>query len=242
RYRRWRVGDGAIMPDCRSGDCQSAERNRRKRLMSRRACARAIAAAIGLCASVASADEIADFYKGKTLTITVAHEAGTGFDVYARAFGRYLARHIPGNPGMIVQNMPGAGGITGASWVYTIAPKDGTTIATIVHAVMLDHQLGDGRGKYDAAKFAFIGNMEQSVATCVVTAKSGIRSLDDLIARESVFGGVSRAGALSQGTLALINLLGAKIKLVEGYKGSANLRLAMQNGEIQGMCGIPVST
>lgn len=203
-----------------------------------------IAAALALCghAGNARADDIADFYKGKTVTIVVAHEAGTGFDIYARAFGRYLSRHIPGAPTVIVQNMPGAGGITAAAWLYNIAPKDGTTIATIVHAVMLDHQLGEKRGKFEPTKFGYIGNMEQSVGTCTVTAKSGIGSLDDLLKRESIFGGVSRAGALSQGTLALINLLGAKIKLVEGYKGSANLRLAMQNGEIHGMCGIPVST
>ncbi len=190
----------------------------------------------------AHADEVADFYRGKTLSIVVAHEAGTGFDVYARAFARYLGRHIPGQPTVIVQNMPGAGGLNATAWLYNIAPKDGTTIATIVHAIMLDHQLGDKRGKYEAAKFSYIGNMERSVATCVVTATSGVSSLDDLMRRETIFGGVSRAGALSQGTLALIHLLGAKIKLVEGYKGSANLRLAMQRGEIDGMCGIPVST
>lgn len=188
------------------------------------------------------AEEVAEFYRGKTLSIVVAHEAGTGFDVYARAFARYLGRHVPGQPTAIVQNMPGAGGITAAAWLYNIAPKDGTTIATMVHAIMLDHQLGEKRGKYEASKFSFIGNMERSVATCVVTAKSGIGSLDDLLRRESIFGGVSRAGALSQGTLALIHLLGARIKLVEGYKGSANLRFAMQRGEIDGMCGIPVST
>jgi tripartite-type tricarboxylate transporter receptor subunit TctC len=207
-------------------------------------CRRLLVAFVALASWVfpARADDVAEFYKGKTITIIVAHEAATGFDVYARAFGRFLARRIPGNPGYIVQNMPGAGGVTAAAWLYNIAPKDGTTLGTIVHAVMLDHQLGDKRGKYEAAKFAFIGNMERSVATCVVTAKSGISSLDDLMKRESIFGGVSRAGALSQGTLALINLLGAKIKLVEGYKGSADLRLAMQRGEIEGMCGIPVST
>lgn len=205
---------------------------------------RALLAALCLAGSAAHtrADEIADFYRGKTLSIVVAHEAGTGFDVYARAFARYLGRHIPGQPTAIVQNMPGAGGLNAAAWLYNIAPKDGTTVATIVHAIMLDHQLGEKRGKYEAAKFSYIGNMERSVATCVVTAKSGIGSLDDLMLRETIFGGVSRAGALSQGTLALIHLLGAKIKLVEGYKGSANLRLAMQRGEIDGMCGIPVST
>src|SRR5262249_4483641 len=102
------------------------------------AAALAFAGATG--AGAARADEVADFYRGKTITVVVAHEAGTGFDVYARAFARYFARHVPGNPTMIVQNMPGAGGITGAAWLYNIAPKDGTTIATIVHAVMLDHQ------------------------------------------------------------------------------------------------------
>lgn len=176
------------------------------------------------------------------MSIVVAHEAGTGFDVYARVFARYLGRHIPGQPTVIVQNMPGAGGISATSWLYNVAPRDGTTIATIVHAVMLDHLLGERKGKFDPTRFGYIGNMEQSVGTCVTTRQSGFASIKDLLEREAIFGGVSRAGALSQGTLALIHLLGARIKLVEGYKGSANLRLAMNNGEIHGMCGIPVST
>jgi tripartite-type tricarboxylate transporter receptor subunit TctC len=197
---------------------------------------------MSVASSSVRSDEVADFYRGKTLTITVAHQAGTGFDVYARAIARYLSRHVPGNPNTIVQNMPGAGGITAAGWLYNIAPKDGTSIATIVHAVMLDQILGEGRGKYDASKFTLIGNMEQSTGTCVVTKQSGISSVDELLKRETIFGGVTSAGALSQGTLALINLGGAKIKLVQGYKGSADLLLAMKRGEVQGMCGIPIST
>jgi tripartite-type tricarboxylate transporter receptor subunit TctC len=198
--------------------------------------------ALSTSGSVAKADEVADFYKGKTLTITVAHQAGTGFDVYARAIARHLSRHMPGHPNTIVQNMLGAGGITAAGWLYNIAPRDGTSIVTIVHAVMLDHMLGEGRGKYETSKFTFIGNMEQSIGTCVVTKQSGITSVDDLLRRETIFGGVTSAGALSIGTLALINLGHAKIKLVQGYKGSADLLLAMKRGEVQGMCGIPVST
>jgi tripartite-type tricarboxylate transporter receptor subunit TctC len=212
-----------------------------------RCAAARLSACFGLVALAASglaaqADEVADFYRGKTLTITVAHQAGTGFDVYARAIARHLTRHMPGQPNTIVQNMPGAGGITAAGWLYNIAPRDGTAIATIVHAVMLDHLLGEGRGKYEPSKFTFIGNMEQSIGTCVVTRQSGVASVDDLLQREIIFGGVTSAGALSQGTLALINLGGAKIKLVQGYKGSADLLLAMKRGEVQGMCGIPVST
>src|SRR5688572_15380046 len=94
-------------------------------------------AAVGLLAVAqpAAADNVADFYKGKTVTITVGHEVGTGFDLYARTIARHLRRHIPGNPGIVVQNMPGAGGMAAANWLYNAAPRDGTALASFVYSV-----------------------------------------------------------------------------------------------------------
>ena len=91
-----------------------------------------LAAAVAVAARPAVAEDVAAFYKGKTVTIVAAHESGTGFDIYARALQRHMHRHIPGNPTVVVQNMPGAGGVVGANWLYNIAPKDGTTFGTFV--------------------------------------------------------------------------------------------------------------
>ena len=206
----------------------------------------AIVLAAGLLvlgAASARADGVAEFYQGRTLTVLVGHEAGTGFDVYGRALARHIGRHIPGQPNVVVQNMPGAGGVTAANWLANIAPRDGLLLATIVHIALLDNQLGQGRlAKFDPNSFGWVGNVEQSVATCGVSKASGIQRFDELMVRETVFGGSAVGGALSLGTFALKNLLGAKLKIAQGYKGSADLKLAFARGEIEGICGLPIST
>ena len=128
--------------------------------------------ALALCASrLARTDPVADFYKGKTVSIVVGHQVGTGFDTYARVLARHMGRHIPGNPNMIVQGMIGASGITAANWLYNVAPKDGTALGAWVQTVPLDPLMGGTASKFDAVRFNWIGNLESSVATCVVTAQ-----------------------------------------------------------------------
>ena len=107
---------------------------------------RHIIAAVALLAAAASpaaADDVADFYKGKTVTIVVGSRAGTGFDVYARVLQRHLRRHIPGNPGVVVQNMSGVGGIVAANWLYNAAPKDGTVLSSFVYTVPFEPLMGE---------------------------------------------------------------------------------------------------
>jgi tripartite-type tricarboxylate transporter receptor subunit TctC len=201
----------------------------------------------GLCAALglaqpAAADEIADFYKGKTFTIVVGHEVGTGFDIYGRTLQRHLSRHIPGNPTVVVQNMNGASGLTSANWLYNIAPKDGSVMATFVQSVPFEPLYGNVSARYDSAKFSWIGNLEESVGVCGVTKASGIEKFDDLLHKETIFAGTGTTGPLGKASLALKNLLGARIKLVSGYQGSASVKLAMQRGEVAGICGLPMST
>jgi len=207
---------------------------------------RAVAGAVGvlmsLCACPASADDVADFYKGKTLTIVVGHEVGTGFDIYGRTLARHLGRHIPGNPNVVVQNMVGASGIIAANWLYNIAPKDGTAIATFVQTVPFEPLLGNAAGKFDPAKFTWVGNMEESVATCGVSKTSGITKFEDLLVKETTFGATGATGTLGTFALAVKNLLGAKIKLVSGYPGSSSVKVAMQRREVDGICGLVMST
>jgi tripartite-type tricarboxylate transporter receptor subunit TctC len=192
--------------------------------------------------SPAHADAIADFYKGKTFSIVVGHEAGTGFDVYSRVLIRHMGRHVPGNPNMIVQNMLGASGVTAGNWLYNVAPKDGTVMGTFAQTVPLEPLFGNQQARFDAARFVWIGNMESSVAICGVTKASGVQSFDDIRKREIVMGATGPTGPLVKSALAVKNLLGAQIKVIPGYKGSADVKLAMNRGEVQGICGLPWST
>jgi tripartite-type tricarboxylate transporter receptor subunit TctC len=200
--------------------------------------------ALALCALAqpAAGNEIADFYKGKTVTIVVGHQVGTGFDIYARTLARHLSRHIPGHPNIVVQNMVGASGITAANWLDSVAPKDGTVMATFVHTVAFEPVFGNAAAKYDPKKLSWIGNMEESVGLCGVSKASGIAKFDDLLAKEAVFGATGATGPLGMFAQAIRNLVGAKLKVVYGYKGSADVKLAMNRGEVQGICGLPLST
>jgi tripartite-type tricarboxylate transporter receptor subunit TctC len=188
------------------------------------------------------ADEVADFYKSKSFSLVVGHEAGTGFDIYGRVLARHLGRHIPGTPAVVVQNMNGASGLTAANWLYNIAPKDGTVVATFVQSVPFEPLYGNAAARFDSAKFTWIGNLEESVGVCGVTKASGIEKFGDLMKKETIFAGTGTTGPLGKASLAVKNLLGAKIKLVSGYQGSASVKLAMQRGEVAGICGLPMST
>jgi tripartite-type tricarboxylate transporter receptor subunit TctC len=209
---------------------------------SNRALAAGVAIAVGLFTHAAAADAVADFYKDKTFTIVVGHEVGTGFDIYARALARHLGRHIPGHPNIVVQNMNGASGLVAANWLYSIAPKDGTVMATFVQSVPFEPLYGNERAKYDSAKFSWIGNLEESVAVCGVSKASGIKTFDDLMKKETIIAGTGKSGPLAKAALAVKHLLGAKIKLVSGYKGSASVKVAMNREEVGGICGLPMST
>jgi tripartite-type tricarboxylate transporter receptor subunit TctC len=207
-----------------------------------RAFAAGLVCTVGILAAPAAADDVADFYKGKSVSIVVGHEVATGFDVYARVLARHLGRHIPGNPSIVVQNMVGASGITSANWLYNIAPKDGTVMATFVHTVPFEPLMGNKAAKYEPAKFTWIGNIEESVAVCGVSKASGITKFDDLRKKEAIFGATGKTGPLVKSALAVKNLLGVKMKVVTGYKGSASVKVAIQRGEVHGICGLPMST
>jgi tripartite-type tricarboxylate transporter receptor subunit TctC len=205
----------------------------------------AASAALALCAAVpaiAQSDDVAAFYKGKTVTIMVGHQVGTGFDIYARTLARHLGRHIPGNPAVVVQNMVGASGVVAANWLDSVAAKDGTVMATFVHTVAFEPVFGNDKAKYDPKTLAWIGNMEESVGMCGVTKASGIARFEDLLTKEAVFGATGATGPLGTFAQAVRNLTGAKMKVVYGYKGSADVKLAMNRGEVHGICGLPLST
>jgi tripartite-type tricarboxylate transporter receptor subunit TctC len=197
----------------------------------------------GDASSQPAADEtVADFYRGKALNIVVGHEAGTGYDFFGRTLARHITRHLPGNPSAVPQNMPGAGGLRAANWLYNVAAKDGTVVSVLAPETALKPIFGDAAASYEPAKFTWIGNMDESIATCTVTARSGITAIEQLFARETVFGATGVAAPTSKFAYALVNFLGARIKVVQGYKGSNDLRIALNRGEIEGACGPSHST
>jgi tripartite-type tricarboxylate transporter receptor subunit TctC len=200
----------------------------------------AVAAMAG--ATGAQADPIAEFYKGRQINLVIAHEVATGYDVYARLLAQHMGKHIPGNPRFVPQNMLGASGINGANLLFNISAKDGSAIGTFAHTVPLDPLIGQGAAKFDPSKFNYLGNMEESVGVCAVWHEAGIANLDDLIAKETRFGATATTGPPSQMAAALKNLVGGKVRLIHGYKGAPGVKLAIEKGEVSGVCGIPMST
>ena len=205
------------------------------------AVATAISALNGFQPSSA-ADTVADFYRGRQINLIIAHEVATGYDIYARLLTRHMGRHIPGNPNIVPQNMLGASGINGANLLFNISPKDGSAIGTFAHTVPLDPLIGQGVAKFDASKFNYLGNMEESIGVCAIWHEAGIASLADLQAKETRFGATAITGPPSAMAAALKNLLGAKVRLIHGYKGAPGVKLAIEKGEVQGICGMPMST
>ena len=196
----------------------------------------------GFAICPAVGDPVADFYKGRTFTILVGQEAGTGFDIYSRTLARHFGRYIPGNPSIVVQNMAGASGVNSFNWLFNIAPKDGTVMGTSSQNVVMEPLFGNVAAKYDATRYNWIGNMEESAALCGVTPDAGVTKFDDLLAKEVVFGATGPTGPLGQSARALNAVIGTKLKIIYGYKGSASIKLAMASGEVKGICGLPWST
>jgi tripartite-type tricarboxylate transporter receptor subunit TctC len=186
-------------------------------------------------ASPAHAQSVEEFYRGKTITIQVGFTAGGGYDLYARVLGRHMGRHIPGNPQVVVQNMPGAGSLKATQYVYGVAPKDGTVLATVSRGMATDPLLNDA--KFEATKLTWIGSITSETSICATWKTSQTKNWDDMFKREFTLGG-SAVGA-DPDTFALIlrNVFGAKVRLVTGYPGGNDINLAMERGEVDGRCG-----
>lgn len=185
----------------------------------------------------ASAQSAADFYKGKTVQIVVGFGVGGGYDLYARALGRYLGKHLPGHPNVVVQNMEGAGSVRAANFVYAGSPQDGTVIAAVNQNMPMYQMLGGAGAKFEAAGMQWLGSMTNSNGLVYTWHSSGIKTLDDAKQKEVPMGAV---GAASDSVIFpnLINeMVGTKFKPISGYAGSAQIHLAMERGEVMGRGG-----
>jgi tripartite-type tricarboxylate transporter receptor subunit TctC len=179
------------------------------------------------------------FYKGKTIRIVVGFSAGGGFDTYARALARYMGKHIAGNPTVIVDNMAGAGSLIAANHVYNVAKPDGLTIGHFIGGLFLGQVLGQKGVEFDARKFEFIGAPITDHVVCAFTKASGITSVEKWAASKTPvkMGGVGPGTSTpDNGTRIIKAATGLPIQLVTGYKGTADIRLAAESGELAGGC------
>jgi len=187
--------------------------------------------------SAAAADPVADFYKDKQISWILSADAGGGYSTYAHAFAPFFSEHIPGKPKIIVQNMPGAGGIRAMNYLMSVAPKDGTTIGLVHSSVPFAPLYGLEGANFDPRKMNWIGSINTASGICVAWHDSGIRTWDDLMKKSYVVG-TSGAGSQMETLPAMLNkLFGTKIKIISGYKGGNEVFLAMERGEVMGRCG-----
>jgi tripartite-type tricarboxylate transporter receptor subunit TctC len=188
----------------------------------------------------AAQQSVADFYAGKSITVLIGFSTGGGYDLYARMLARYMGRHIPGNPKMLPQNMPGAGSLRAVNYLYSVAPKDGTAIGHFAPGIMFEPLLGRPNaelGQFEATKFTWLGSVSREVSVCGFTAASGIKTFADMQTKRSIIAASGGGAESDVFPTVLRNMFNLPIKLVTGYPGGTEMVLAMERREVDGRCG-----
>lgn len=198
------------------------------------------AAVVVLGVTGAQANPVADFYTGKNVNVLIGYSAGGGYDLYARLLSRHMGKHIPGRPGMVAQNMPGAGSLKVATFLYSVAPKDGTAIGTFGRGMPIFPLLFTP--EFDGTKFGYLGSITKDTSVCITWHTSPIKNWNDLMTKPSAFGGEGKGADPDMFATLIRDGFKAKLKLVSGYPGTADMTLAMERGELDGLCGISMST
>jgi tripartite-type tricarboxylate transporter receptor subunit TctC len=187
-----------------------------------------------LAMPAARADGLADFYKGKTVSLVVGSSTGGGYDTMTRAIARFIGKHIPGNPTVVVRNMPGAGGITAMNYIYNTAERDGTVLALVQNNTPLEPLFGTKQARYDATRLNWLGTPSFEVAMVLLWHTVPVNSVADLKSRETQMGASGANSTPAFYTRLLNATLGTKMKLVNGYPGQNEALLAMERGELDG--------
>src|ERR1700704_1011011 len=207
----------------------------------RGSCVLAIVAPVALMlGSPARAESVEEFYRGKGITLVIGYSVGGGYDLYGRLLARHLGRYIPGQPSVVPQNREGAGSLRAALYLYGAAPKDGTVIGTFSRSMSVAPLLTDAQ--FDATKFTWIGSISTDVNVCMTWGASPIKTWNDMLTRPFTMGGLGAGADPDMFALMFKNVFGAKLKLVTGYPGTNDVALAMERGEVDGMCGLSWST
>jgi tripartite-type tricarboxylate transporter receptor subunit TctC len=191
-----------------------------------------------LFASAASSAAAQDFYKDKTITFIVGYSPGGTYDQYTRLIARHISKYLPGNPTTVVENMPGAGGIIAANHLYNRTKPDGLTVAAWASPLILQHVMGNDATKFDGRKVGWLGIPASYDTACHFSQESGIKTVEDWFAskRPMKISSIGPGTSLSDVPKLLKAALGLPLEMVEGYKGGAEARLAVENGEVDGSC------
>src|SRR6202166_3766033 len=188
-----------------------------------------------LAAPSAVAEPVADFYRGKQIKIYIRAAPGGNYDVYSRLLGRYIARFLPGNPGVLPINMPGGGGLVALNYVANVAPKDGTALTMITQSFPMDQALGlDKNLKVDLRMLNWIGNMSDTNEFFYTAKSSPTKTLQDARARETPVAATGAGSIMTQLAAVYNNMLGTRFKVIYGYPSGPDMTLAMERGEVEG--------
>jgi tripartite-type tricarboxylate transporter receptor subunit TctC len=196
--------------------------------------------ALGPFIHSARAQGVADFYRGRNVILVIGFSAGGGYDLYARLLARHLGKHIPGQPSIVPQNREGAGSERATLYLYNAAPKDGSVIGTFSRSMAVAPLLVGA--PFDATKLSWLGSISSDVSVCMMWHTSPIKTFNDMLVQPFTVGGLSKDADPDIFAMVLRNMFGAKLKLVSGYPGTNDATLAMERGEVNGVCGISWST
>jgi tripartite-type tricarboxylate transporter receptor subunit TctC len=194
--------------------------------------------ACALFAQTASADPVADFFHGQTITIIVGSDPGGGYDAYARPVSRHLGRLIPGEPSVVVKYMPGAASIVAANYLYNSAPRDGLTIGAVQRQIPFEPLRGNDAARYDPFKFDWLGSVTAETSVFIVWNTAPQKVAADILTQPMIAANLGAGTDSEVETTAMIRLMHAPINLISGYKGTPDALLAMERGEVQGLHGI----
>ena len=190
-----------------------------------------------LSSSVAAQSPATDF-SGKTISLYIGFSAGGGYDLYGRAVGRHMGKHMPGSPAVVPRNMGGGGSLRAANYMAELAPRDGTAIATIGRGTVFAPLMGQPGANFDATAFAWLGSANEEASTCIAWHTSGVSSFDDLKKKDLILASTVATDDASQLPKLLNGLLGTRFKVILGYPGGAQMNKAIESGEVQGRCGL----
>jgi len=196
-----------------------------------------VVAVLGALAPSAQAAGVEEFYKGRTLQVIIGYSPGGGYDLYARALAHHIGRHIPGNPAVTAQNMPGAGSLKAANYLYSVAPRDGTAFGIFGRGLAMEPLIGVSDAKFDARKFTWLGSVGDQVSVCATWHGSRVKSWNDALATPFTVGGEGSGSDPDIFALMLKNMFGLKLRLIAGYPGGNEISLALEQGEVDGRCG-----
>ena len=183
----------------------------------------------------ALAQPVEQFYKGKQINLVIGADVAGGYDTYGRLFARLMPKHIPGNPNIVVQIMPGAGGVIAANVLYHIAPKDGLTLGSVQRQIPEGPLVGLGGAQFDATKYNWIGSLNNEVSICVSWHTASVKTFKDAFDKELIVGAQKQANTEQYPSI-FNNVLGTKFKIISGYTGGNGVLLAMERGEVEGRC------